>query len=284
MSKALIIVDAQNDFVEGGTLAVDGGQKTMRELADYLRGNHEEYDLIVTTQDWHIDPKGHFAETPDFIDTWPVHCVAETEGSELFAPVAQALGELMLNKGVIVERVFKGEYEAAYSGFEGRTGNKSMRPNALLAELLDFYDVSEVDVTGLATDYCVKATAVDAVKEGFETTVLEEYCAGIHADAVTELIADGFRKEGVKVVAKTIQKLSFTPASYRSQNAWVLGSIELWLLTPQELDMVPDNFKITDIFGIPAIKGVDVIDDDTRFGYLAYGVTTEQFISTNEGN
>lgn len=284
MSKALIIVDAQNDFVEGGTLAVEGGKRAMGKLADYIFTFYDEYELIVTTQDWHIDPKGHFAETPDFVDTWPVHCVAETAGSELFSPVAQTLGELMLNKGVVVERVFKGEYEAAYSGFEGRTGNQSMLPNARLAELLDFYDVTEVDVTGLATDYCVKATALDAVKEGFDTTVLSEYCAGIHEESVNELLENGFTDAGVKVTTAG-PILDFAPKSFLSRNVWNLkDETELWLLTQKELDMVPDGMVITCIDGTRATKGVDNIDNDTRFGYLAFGITNEQFISTNEGN
>lgn len=283
MSKALIIVDAQNDFVEDGALAVTGGQKTMRRLADCLRNNYSEYDLIVTTQDWHIDPKGHFAETPDFIDTWPVHCVAEEAGSEIFPPVAQALGELMLNKGVIVERVFKGEYEAAYSGFEGRTGNKSMRPAALLADLLDFYDVSEVDVTGLATDYCVKATALDAVKEGFETTVLANYCEGIHAEGVKELLEGGFAKEGVKVYFTEEKHVAFYPESFISGNSpWPVTGGVIWLLTPRELDEIPNGVILTCINDTTAVKGLDPIDTDTRGGYIAYGLKVEQF-TTNEG-
>lgn len=284
MAKALIIVDAQNDFVEGGSLAVDGGKHAMRKLAGYLTENHEDYDLVVTTQDWHIDPKGHFAESPDFINTWPVHCVAETQGSEIVAPLAQTIGELILNKGIVLERVFKGEYEAAYSGFEGRTGNQSMLPNASLAELLDFYDVTEVDVTGLATDYCVKATAMDAVKEGFETTVLSEYCAGIHEDGVEALLTNGFADAGVKVTtAGPIP--DFAPESFLSRHAWHLeDGTELWLLTPRELDMIPDGMVITYIDGTHATKGVDNIDTSVRFGYLACGITTEQFISTNEGN
>jgi nicotinamidase/pyrazinamidase len=200
MNKALIIVDVQNDFVEGGSLAVQGGKQVGRDIATFLKENHADYDLIVTTQDWHIDPKGHFSEIPDYVDTWPVHCVAETKGAEIVDSVSAVLGDLILNKGVAVEQIRKGQYEAAYSGFEGKTGLKSALPNAELTSLLDYYDIQQVEVTGIATDYCVKATALDAATDGFRTLVISSLCAGINADNVEELYRNGFPEKEVRVV------------------------------------------------------------------------------------
>lgn len=200
MGKALIIVDVQNDFVEGGSLAVQGGRQVGADIATFLKDNHADYDLIVTTQDWHIDPEGHFSETPDYVDTWPVHCVAETRGADIIDSVTAVLGDLILNKDVVVEQIRKGQYEAAYSGFEGKTGTKSALPNAELAQLLDYYDIQEVEITGIATDYCVKATALDAAIEGFRTTVISSLCAGINADNVDALCRYGFAEKDVRVV------------------------------------------------------------------------------------
>lgn len=200
MSKALIIVDVQNDFVEGGSLAVTGGQSVAERLGVWIRENHEDYDLIVTTQDWHIYPKGHFAEQPDFVDTWPVHCVAETNGAKIVTPLAQALGELMINEGVVVERIHKGEYEAAYSGFEGKTDRNIAQFGKLnISQLLDYYEVSDIDICGIATDYCVKATAIDGMKAGFETTVLKDFCAGIDENGVNEVYSNIFPNLGINV-------------------------------------------------------------------------------------
>lgn len=200
MGKALIIVDVQNDFVEGGSLAVAGGKQVGQDIAKFITDNHADYELIVTTQDWHIDPKGHFAETPDYVDTWPVHCVAETKGADIVTSVTAALGDLILNKGVVVEQVRKGQYEAAYSGFEGKTGAKSALRNSSLADLLDYYDVTDVEVTGIATDYCVKATALDAAEAGFNTTVISSLCAGIDTANVEALYRSGFPNHDVRVV------------------------------------------------------------------------------------
>lgn len=196
MKKALIIVDIQNDFVEGGSLAVAGGTDLANRLAAHLKDNHEKYDIIVTTQDWHIEPKGHFSETPDFVDTWPVHCVADEFGSRIVAPLAERIGELVVNDNIDYVRVVKGEYTAAYSGFEGYVVNSG----DALEEDLSIAGVTHVDVVGIATDYCVKATALDAKKAGFNTTVLKEFTVGINPDACDELFTVGFKENGVKAI------------------------------------------------------------------------------------
>ena len=166
MARALIIVDVQNDFCEGGSLAVTGGAGVAAGISDALRdqSNKGRWDHIVATKDFHVDPGGHFGDPPDFVDTWPVHCVAGTPGSD-FHPALDTER---------IEAVFeKGAHAAAYSGFEGHAGTIS------LAAWLRMRNVSDVDVVGIATDHCVRATALDAVAEGFATTVLLDLTAGV---------------------------------------------------------------------------------------------------------
>lgn len=171
---ALIIVDVQNDFVEGGSLGVDGGIAVSERIADTLR-DASGYDLIVTTRDWHIEPGDHFSDTPDFVDSWPVHCVAETTGSA-FAP---ALAEALDAATVPVAHVKKGQYDASYSGFDGVDAD-----GRTLARMLADLGIENVEISGIATDYCVRATALDAVDEGFNTTVLSALVAGINPERV----------------------------------------------------------------------------------------------------
>ena len=175
MTKALIIVDVQNDFVEGGSLGVNGGKNVAAKIADHL--NDADYDVIVTTQDWHIEPGDHWAEEPNFTTTWPVHCAAETEGAEIVEVLKEALP-------VDHVQVRKGQYEAAYSGFEGET----VIGQETLEAVLKTNGVTEVDVVGIATDHCVKATAQDALNAGFDVTVLEDLVAGVDADASAEAL------------------------------------------------------------------------------------------------
>lgn len=194
MKKALIIVDVQNDFVEGGSLAVSGGTDLAARLAEMVRGDHD-YDIIVTTQDWHINPGTHFSDTPDFVDTWPVHCVAGEFGSRIVKSLAESIGELVVNDDIDYVRILKGQYKAAYSGFEGEVINNGDSLN----DDLKIAGITTVDVVGIATDYCVKATATDAVANGFETTVLKDFCVGINADNCNELFTTGFADLGINV-------------------------------------------------------------------------------------
>lgn len=158
MSHALIIVDVQPTFCEGGSLPVTGGNAVAQKIADFVRQHRSDYDLIVTTQDWHIDPGAHFSQTPDFVDTWPPHGVAGTAEAELHPALSDLDADVSVKKG---------QYEAAYSGFEGTTDD-----GRALAQVLRDRGVSEVDVVGLAESHCVCATAIDAVKEGFAARVL----------------------------------------------------------------------------------------------------------------
>lgn len=181
--RALIIVDVQNDFCEGGSLAVAGGTAVARAINDLVNGDHG-YDHIVATQDHHIDPGSHFSDNPDFVDSWPRHCVAGTPGAQ-FQP------ELHTDA---IEAVFrKGEYAAAYSGFEGAADGVG------LAAWLKDRGVDEVDIVGIATDYCVRATAEDAVAEGFVTRVLTDLTAGVSADSTAAALTE-LRNRGVQLL------------------------------------------------------------------------------------
>jgi len=173
--RALLVVDVQNDFCEGGSLAVAGGAAAASAITDFLASPAVgRYDHIVATLDHHIDPGSHFSAEPDFIDSWPAHCVAGTPGAE-FHPA--------LDTSRFEEVFRKGEYAAAYSGFEGLSGGFNS-----LADWLASREVTGVDVAGIATDYCVKMTAVDAVKLGFDVRVLIDLTAGVGATTTAEAV------------------------------------------------------------------------------------------------
>lgn len=216
MTKALIIVDVQNDFVEGGTLGVDGGLAVASRLAELVEKNANDYDAIVTTSDWHVDPGEHFSDTPDFDNSWPRHCVAETEGAE-YVKVLQDSLNAATKAGARIFNIRKGEFEAAYSGFEGKTAE-----GGTLTELLKQEGIEEVDITGIATDYCVRATALDAVGEGFKANVLTDYIVGINETMVEDVLNREFTKEGVTVdgVLREVQEITEEEflASYNPKN------------------------------------------------------------------
>ena len=187
MTRALIVVDVQNDFCEGGALPVEGGARVAADIGELLdRWSAGEqggpaYDVVVATKDHHIDPGHHWSLKPDFAESWPAHCKVGTEGAG-FHP--------NLDPQPFDDVFYKGEHEAAYSGFEGRTATGEP-----LAAWLRARDVDEVDVCGLATDHCVRATALDSASEGFATRVLTALCAGVAEDttaaAITEMTSAG---------------------------------------------------------------------------------------------
>ena len=174
MSKALIVVDVQRDFCEGGSLAVSGGAAVAGRISELLTGDHD-YSAVVATRDHHIDPGGHFAANPDFVDSWPAHCVVGTGGVEFHDQLTFRDFDAIFDKG---------EYAAAYSGFEGRSAD-----GTALADWLREHDVDEVDVCGIATDYCVRATAIDAAAEGFDTTVLVDLTAAVAPDRLDDTLS-----------------------------------------------------------------------------------------------
>ncbi|MGV0400885.1 isochorismatase family protein [Corynebacterium rhinophilum] len=178
MNTALIIVDVQHDFCPGGALGTDRGN----EVAEKISSLQTEYDTVVATQDWHIDPGSHFAEDPDFVDSWPVHCVADSYGAQMHEAIGPAQAYFR-----------KGEYTAAYSGFEGEADG------VLLADWLREHAIDAVDIVGIATDHCVQATAADALKEGFSVRVLSEYCSPVDPDRGDAALAK-LRKAGATIV------------------------------------------------------------------------------------
>ena len=164
MSTALIVVDVQVDFCEGGALGVEGGNAVAAAVARLLAGDHG-YARVVATRDHHVDPGAHFSDDPDYVDSWPRHCVVGTPGQQLHPALA----------GVGFDAVFdKGSYEAAYSGFEGSTADGQG-----LADFLREHGVEAIDVCGIATDHCVRATALDGAGEGFRVTVLQDLTAAV---------------------------------------------------------------------------------------------------------
>jgi nicotinamidase/pyrazinamidase len=187
MRRALIVVDVQNDFCEGGSLPVTGGAQVAHDIGVLLhhwtRQDPEapDYAVVVATKDHHVDPGAHWAREPDFVDSWPAHCRVGTDG-EAFHP--------NLDPQPFDAIFLKGERAAAYSGFEGAEAG-----GAGLADWLRQHEVTDVDVCGLATDHCVRATALDAVREGFDVRLLTHLCAGVApqttATALEELAAAG---------------------------------------------------------------------------------------------
>ena len=189
MSRALIIVDVQNDFCEGGSLAVAGGAAVAKGISLVLDKAGDRWDHVVATKDWHIDPGSHFSDTPDYVDSWPVHCVAGSDGSD-FHP------ELATDR---IEAIFrKGEYQAAYSGFEGQT-----ETGETLAGWLQGKGVTDVEVVGIATDHCVRATALDAAAAGFTTTVVLELTAGV-ARATTDAALEQLRAASIATTGSPV--------------------------------------------------------------------------------
>ncbi|RSM89506.1 nicotinamidase [Kibdelosporangium aridum] len=185
MANALIVVDVQNDFCEGGSLAVTGGAAVAAAISQHI--GRTPYDIVVATRDYHIDPGAHFSDNPDYVDTWPVHCVAGTPGAS-FHPELDVTA---------IQAVFsKGAYAAAYSGFEGSAADGSS-----LADWLKARSVDHVDVVGIATDHCVRATALDAARAGLSTRVLLELTAGVAQPTVDSALGQ-LRDAGAELVGE----------------------------------------------------------------------------------
>ncbi|OZG63443.1 nicotinamidase [Bifidobacterium lemurum] len=182
--KALIVVDVQPTFCEGGELGVEGGDAVAGRIAAYVAAHRDEYAYIATTQDWHIEPGGHWSDQPDFVDTWPVHGKAGTPNAELH-PAVKALN---------IEHHFKkGQYSAAYSGFEGIEDNTDRiqtrdevaaeaEAGRTLATALADADVTQVDVVGIAESHCVKETALDAQRLGYDVRVFTDLTVPVSAE------------------------------------------------------------------------------------------------------
>ncbi|WP_248582666.1 nicotinamidase [Nocardioides sp. InS609-2] len=180
--RALIVVDVQNDFCEGGSLPVQGGARVAADIAAMLHERTQQapeaapYAHVVATKDHHIDPGDHWSSNPDFKDSWPVHCRVGTEGVAFHPNLdPQPFDAVFL----------KGEHAAAYSGFEGRTAD-----GTTLTDWLRERGVTDVDVCGIATDHCVRATALDAVAAGFSARLLSDLCAGVAPETTETALAE----------------------------------------------------------------------------------------------
>jgi nicotinamidase/pyrazinamidase len=179
VTTALVVVDVQNDFCEGGSLAVAGGAAVAAAISRHIaeiRGAGSAYAHVVATRDHHVDPGAHFSSTPDFVDSWPPHCRVSTAGASFHPDLDVAAVAAVFSKGA---------HAAAYSGFEG-TDPDGLR----LAEWLRDREVDSVEIVGIATDHCVRATALDAVAEGFDTTVLLDLTAGVAPGTVDRALAE----------------------------------------------------------------------------------------------
>ena len=187
--RALVIVDVQNDFCEGGSLAVAGGGEVARAISRVLESGG--YDHVVASRDFHVDPGSHFSTNPDYVNSWPRHCVVGTPGAD-FHPD--------LHTGHIETVFSKGAHEAAYSAFDG-----SDEAGTPLAEWLRERGVDELDVAGIATDYCVRATAISAAQAGFRTRVLLGLTAGVDPTTTDESI-EAMRAAGAEATGTPVQR------------------------------------------------------------------------------
>lgn len=181
MTRALLIVDVQNDFTEGGALAVVGGDAVAAAVSAHLAAHSADYDVIVASRDWHdatSDNGGHFAEDPDFTATWPVHCVAGTEGAEY---------DPLLVTDSVTHHVHKGQGKPAYSMFEGITDEEEPQT---VAQVLSAHGVLTADIVGIATDHCVRASALDAIAHGVHVRVLTSLVAGVAPEPSEAALAE----------------------------------------------------------------------------------------------
>lgn len=166
--RALLVVDVQPTFCEGGALPVAGGNATAEAIARFAASHRDRYALVVTTQDWHIKPGHHFSDTPDFVDTWPPHGVAGTAEAELHPALAGLQPDASVRKGA---------YAAAYSGFEGVDED-----GRTLAKILRNAHITDVDVVGIAESHCVRATTLDALDLGLRARVLTDLTVPVTAE------------------------------------------------------------------------------------------------------
>jgi nicotinamidase/pyrazinamidase len=190
MTRALFIVDVQNDFTEHGALGVAGGDDVAVRISAYLAEHAADYEIVVASRDWHDgdnDNGGHFApDAPDFVDTWPVHCVGGTFGAEY---------DEGFETSAVTHHLKKGQGKPAYSLFEGVGDDGSTA-----ARLLDEHGIRDIDVVGLATDYCVRASALDALAAGRRVRVFSDLVAGVHPDSSAAALAE-IEAAGAEVVA-----------------------------------------------------------------------------------
>ena len=196
MSRALFIIDVQNDFTEGGALGVIGGNGVAAGITELVRANPGRYDHVFASRDWHDgsnDNGGHFAtdDDPDYIDTWPVHCVSGTPGAEYNPAIDESLIDV---------HVRKGQGKPAYSIFEG-----TAEEGGSVVELLDTHGITQIDIAGLATDYCVRASALDALEHGRDVRIITDLVAGVAPESSREALAEMARAGADLVLAAQVE-------------------------------------------------------------------------------
>ena len=190
MARALVVVDVQNDFCEGGSLAVDGGAAVAAGISEHLATHADDYALVVATRDLHVDPGEHFSDEPDFQVSFPPHCRAGTAGASFHPALDVTRLDLVVSKG---------RNEPAFSGFDGWVGLRGEPDDGpRLVDVLRDAGVEELDVVGLATDFCVRQTALDAVEHGFRVRVLPELVAAVDP-AAGDRTLDELRSVGATV-------------------------------------------------------------------------------------
>lgn len=186
---ALLVVDVQNDFTEGGALGVAGGDAVAAGVTRYLATHGDQYTLVIGSRDWHDpvgDNGGHFAAgAPDYVTNWPVHCVADTEG---------AAYDPELNHAALTHHVKKGQGAHGYSAFEGVTDD-----GVGLAALLREHGIQRLDIVGIATDHCVRASGLDALDVVPQVRILSDLVAGVAPAASVASLAE-LTAKGASVV------------------------------------------------------------------------------------
>lgn len=196
--RALIVVDVQADFAEGGSLPVVGGLGVADAIGCYIEKFGDLYDLVVLTRDWHPSSlPSHFADVPDFVDSWPPHCVAGTTGAEFLPPVAA-----LVASGAVDAVISKGGTAGAYSGFQGHDSS-----GRSLEQVLIYAGVSNLDVCGIATSHCVRATVLDGIALGFSVTMLTDLAVGVTPELAVVALAE-MATSGARVVTSATHTLS----------------------------------------------------------------------------
>lgn len=192
MTRALLVIDVQNDFCEGGALACEGGAAVAAKISSFLADHKESYDFVIASRDWHTpndSNDGHFPPAgiePDYVKTWPLHCIAGTQGAEYHPN---------LDISLIDAHIKKGQSANGYSIFDGVTED-----GLTFTDFLESNAITEVDVVGIATDYCVRASALDSVRKGLQVRVISSLTAGVSPESIEKAI-DEMVDSGIAVVA-----------------------------------------------------------------------------------
>lgn len=192
MRNALLAVDLQSDFVQEGSLPVPNGLQVAAQVARHIRHFKTEYDFVVASRDYHEDPQDHFSATPDFINTWPPHCVIGTPGVAFVPPIQNLVREKLIQTVVS-----KGRHAAAYSAFEGVDAR-----GHYLVDVLKEQRIDHIDICGIATDYCVRASALDARKNAFQVRILVNLCAAVTETTGLQAIEE-MKAAGCQIQAAT---------------------------------------------------------------------------------